>query len=70
MENVILYSNGCPKCQVIESKLKAKNINYTVSNDLEELYSFGFSSLPVVSAFGKFMNFPEANRWVNEQETR
>ena len=32
--NVILYSTHCPKCCVLEKKLKQKNISYDEVNDI------------------------------------
>ena len=34
----ILYSTGCPKCNVLTRKLDAKGIEYTVNNN--QLMSF------------------------------
>ena len=30
---VVLYSSGCPKCQVLESKLMAKGIPFKITNN-------------------------------------
>ena len=65
METLTLYTNGCPKCKVIESKLKAKNIKFVENNNLEELISYGIQSLPVLKVGEKFLSFVEANAWVN-----
>ena len=69
MEEIILYSNGCPKCMVLKSKLQAKNINFKESDNLEELVQRGFKSLPVLKV-ETYKNFTEANAWVNEQECK
>lgn len=65
METLTLYTNGCPKCKVIESKLKAKNIKFVETNNVEELISYGIQSLPVLKVGEKFLSFVEANAWVN-----
>ena len=39
MENLTLYTNGCPKCNVIKSKLEAKNRPFTENTNVEELIS-------------------------------
>lgn len=65
METLTLYTNGCPKCKVIESKLKAKNIKFVENNNVEELISYGIQSLPVLKVGEKFLSFVEANAWVN-----
>lgn len=67
MSEVILYSNGCPKCKVLKAKLEAKNIAFTENNNLEELISMGIQCLPVLKVNGDFLNFLTANEWVNSQ---
>lgn len=65
MEQIILYSNGCPKCKVIEAKLKQKGIKYEHITDVEIMLEKGFMSMPVLEANGTTMNFTEANNWIN-----
>lgn len=67
METLILYSNGCPKCKVIKSKLEAKNIKFSESSNIEELTSLGIQSLPILKVGDEFLNFVDANTWVNNQ---
>ena len=33
---IILYSTHCPRCNVLEKKLKTKNISYEEINDLKK----------------------------------
>ncbi len=70
MEEIILYSNGCPKCMVLKSKLQAKNINFKESDNFEKLESLGFRSLPILKMGTDYKNFTQANAWVNEQECK
>lgn len=67
MENLILYSNGCPKCRVLENKLNAKHINFIKNSNVEELIPLGIKSLPALKCDNDLMNFMEANDWVNKQ---
>lgn len=66
--NIILYSTGCPKCNVLKKKLTGKNIEYTENNDIDVMTSLGIDQVPVLSVGGKLMDFAEANKWVNERE--
>ncbi|MBR2579302.1 MAG: hypothetical protein IKE41_04120 [Clostridia bacterium] len=66
-QNVILYSNGCPKCKVIESKLAVKNINYIKNENVSEVADMGFQSLPVLKIDENYLSFVDANNWVNSQ---
>lgn len=68
MANLILYSTGCPKCNVLKKKLTEKNIEYTENNDIDVMTSLGIDQVPVLSVDGKLMDFAEANKWINERE--
>lgn len=70
MENLTLYTNGCPKCNVIKSKLEAKNIPFTENTNVEELISLGIQSLPVLKVGDEFLSFVDANAWVNNQTSQ
>lgn len=64
---VILYSNGCPRCRVLKQKLDAKSISYTEENSVDKMINLGISQVPVLYADGEFLAFPQANEWVNKQ---
>lgn len=63
-----LYSSHCPKCSVMEKKLKAKNIEYEVVDNEEDILSVankcGIKSLPLLEVDDHVMDFIEANKWV------
>ena len=62
---VILYSTHCPRCNVIEQKLKSKNVNFTEVNNVEEIEQKGFKQVPMLEVDGEIMDFVTANKWVN-----
>lgn len=64
---VILYSTGCPKCNVLEKKLKAKDIDFVVVEGEQEIAEKGFSEAPLLEVDGVIKTFPEAVQWVNLQ---
>lgn len=64
---VILYSNHCPQCRVLETKLKEKGINYMEVNDVNLMLSKGFLSMPMLEVNDLVMNFATALKWVNEK---
>lgn len=68
MSKVILYSTGCPSCNVLKKKLNAKGIEFEENNDQELMQSMNFVRVPVLDVDGKQMDFAEANKWINEQE--
>ena len=65
---IVLYSTGCPKCKVLEAKMKSKGIGYIEINDIEVMESKGIMSLPMLEVDGKLMEFSEAIKWVNDSQ--
>ena len=63
--NVILYSTNCPMCNVLEKKLRHKDIAFDEINDVEVMRSKGFLSAPMLEVDGNIMNFKEAIDWIN-----
>lgn len=61
---VTLYTTGCPKCRVLETKLDMKKILYNKVTDIDTMEKLGFSSAPILEVDGEFKEFGEANKWV------
>lgn len=64
--DVILYSTGCPKCKILETKLSQKNIEYSIFDDVDAMINKGFQSVPLLEVDKKVMSFGEAVKWLNE----
>lgn len=65
---VILYSTGCPKCQVLKSKLDSKNISYEVFDDKDKMINKGFTNVPMLEVDGEIMDFKKAVEWINKEK--
>ena len=65
---VIFYSTHCPRCNVLETKLKQKNVEYVECNDVVEMEKKGISSVPCLSVNEEIMDFGAAVKWVNNLE--
>lgn len=65
MNNIILYTTHCPKCRVLESKLKAKNIKYIEVTDEVAMQEKNIEFLPMLEANGTLMDFSTANNFIN-----
>lgn len=68
---VILYSTGCPKCNVLKKKLEAANVNYTEVTDTDKVTqicnSTGFDSVPIIAIEdGHILDFNRAIAWVKQ----
>jgi glutaredoxin len=65
---VILYSTGCPKCNVLNAKLNNKNIEFEIINDMDIMLEKGFMQAPMLEVDEKVMDFSAAIKWINEME--
>lgn len=62
---IILYTTHCPKCKILENKLKSKNITYITEEDVEKMLSLGMSEVPYLQVGKEFFDFGAAVRWIN-----
>ncbi len=63
---IILFSTGCPKCNVLITKLNNANIEYDIeSENMSEILDLGFTEVPVLKVDDEYMTFKEANNWIN-----
>lgn len=68
MEKVILWSTHCPRCKVLELKLKQKNIVFEENTDVEQMKAKGFKEAPKLElADGTVMDFKDAVDWIKER---
>lgn len=65
MEKIMLYTTGCPKCRILEQKLKEKNVNYEICDDIEKMRKIGIMSVPVLMVGEEKMPFYDAVKYVN-----
>lgn len=63
----ILYSTGCPKCNVLKKKLAEKNIEFEENNSVEEMLLLSIVQVPMLQVEDKIMNYKESVEWVNNQ---
>lgn len=61
-----LYSTGCPKCEVLKKKLRSKNLNFSICDDMMEMKEKNITTLPVLELNGKLLSFKEAVDWINQ----
>ena len=65
--NVILYSTGCPKCNILKKKLADAKIDYKVIEDIDVMESKGLKEVPWLEVDGNLMNFVDSSKWINER---
>lgn len=66
MVKIVLYTTHCPKCKILEKKLKDKNIKYSVCEDVKVMQSLGITSVPVLMIDDKKMNYYDSIQFVNK----
>lgn len=64
-EKIIFHSSHCPRCLILEKKLKEKGIQYEENNDIQVMLDKGLEMAPALEVDGKMMDFKEAVNWVN-----
>ncbi len=70
MEEIILYSTGCPKCQVLKKKLEEKGVAYTENTSVDDMLALDILSVPVLGVDGELLPFMNAINWISKQEQR
>ena len=45
---LILYTTHCPKCEILERKLKEKGVAYQICDDADMMRGLGISSVPAL----------------------
>lgn len=65
---VVLYSTHCPKCMVLQNKLEDKKIEYQLEESVDELIKLGFSQAPILKVGDQYLEFSEANQWINNMK--
>lgn len=71
MEKIVLYSTGCPRCNVLKKKLAEKGIEFEECADVEEMKEIGITAVPMMRVGNDdVLDFVAAVQWVNAQEAR
>ena len=69
-EDITLYTTDCPKCKVLEQKLKEKEIFFEISHDIHALMANGFKEAPILKINNIYYKFGDAIKWVNNEPNR
>lgn len=64
MNSLILYSTGCPNCNLIKKMLMDKHFKYIENNSVDDMLSLGITQVPVLYVSGKLLNYREAKEWI------
>lgn len=64
---IVLYSNHCPCCEVLKARLDESGIDYSINSNTDEMLAQRITHLPMLSVYGKMMDYPAALAWLNER---
>ena len=67
-DSITLFSTHCPKCLILDKKLKEKGITFNVITDMNTIIETGFKTVPLLKVDDKIMEFSEAIQWVRTYE--
>lgn len=69
MNDIVIYSTGCPACKFLEQRLKDKHINFTINNDEEIMKQKGIVSVPVMEVNSTLLNYKQSLEWLDKVDT-
>lgn len=69
---ITLYTLHCPKCSVLQKKLEAANVDFSIVEDENAVIAKGeangIMSLPILEVDEEVMDFTRAVKWLAEKE--
>lgn len=63
---IVMYTTHCPRCKILEAKLKEKRVEYKEITDVNEIMQAGFMTVPVLVVENNPLDFVSAVKWVND----
>ena len=61
---VILYSTGCPMCEMLKDKLNEKKIEFVTVSDVNSILAKGIQNVPVLEVNNELLDTRKALAWV------
>ena len=63
---ITMYSTGCPRCKILEEKIRNKNIDFSIVSDEAIMEKKGIDMVPVLELEnGQMLSFGQAVKWIN-----
>jgi hypothetical protein len=65
---IVLYSTDCPKCKVLEKKLNAQGMEYSVNKSIKDMRALKILEAPMLCVDGDMMDFMAALNWLKTKD--
>ena len=65
----VLYTIGCPQCNVLEKKLNNAGVQYEIINDEKFFQENNMTLFPILEVDGIRYSLGQANKWIKENFT-
>ena len=66
MSKVVLYTTHCPKCKVLETRLRQAHIEYESVEDVNVMLDKGFMEAPMLQINDDLFNYSQAIKEVDK----
>lgn len=64
--SIVLYSTGCPKCNILKKILTENNIQFIENDSVNEMQQLGFQEVPKLDVNGQILDFTDALAWARQ----
>ena len=65
----ILYTTHCPKCRILEHKLKAAGVAYETCDDISQMTDAGIEEVPALKLpSGAVLSYYQAVKYLNSRQ--
>lgn len=61
---IVLYSTGCPMCEMLKRELKKKSINFDVCSDMTIMAEKGIDKVPILEVDNNKFDTKAALNWM------
>ena len=65
---IILYSTGCPKCNILERRLTNDKIEFSITDNVDKFIDMGFQNAPVLQIDDNFIDYTNAMKLLKVYE--
>lgn len=61
---LIVYTTGCPRCEILKDKMIESNVYFTEVEDIEKMKELGIKQVPILEVNGKLLSYFKALEYI------